>query len=187
MTAPSDGTAVELLVRLKIPDVTALTASNALRRRMGYADLLAGLQRADYYRLTVAPPTAEEAHALVRELAERTNVFVNPNKDVFEVRMPRAAGKKKAPRTADGFAVEVLVTDPADGSAEGALAALHERLGYRGRVLGLLRGTLWTLTLRTSTAEEALRVARDIAVTERIDRGLLMNPHFQECSIAVAS
>ena len=30
---------VAILVRLKIPDVTALTASNALRRSMGYSQL----------------------------------------------------------------------------------------------------------------------------------------------------
>jgi len=186
MSASSPSTAVELLVRLKIPDVTALTAANALRRRMGYAGVLGGLQRADYYRLTVAPAAPAEAQALVRELAERTNVFVNPNKDVYEVRLPRAGGGGEA-AAVDGFPVEVLVTDPADGSAEGALAALRDRLGYRDRVLALLRGTLWTLRLRTPTADEALRLAREIAVTERIDRGLLMNPHFQECSISVAS
>ena len=39
---------IELLVRLKIPDVTALTTINVLRRRMGYAEILDKLDRADY-------------------------------------------------------------------------------------------------------------------------------------------
>ena len=42
---------VELLVSLKIPDVTALTAGLALRRRMGYDDVLKELRRSDYYSL----------------------------------------------------------------------------------------------------------------------------------------
>ena len=49
---------VELVVRLKIPDVTALTAANAIRRRLGYADRLLELQRADYYRLELDVPDA---------------------------------------------------------------------------------------------------------------------------------
>ena len=40
---------IELLVTLKIPDVTALTAANTLRRRLGFAERLVGLSRADYY------------------------------------------------------------------------------------------------------------------------------------------
>jgi phosphoribosylformylglycinamidine (FGAM) synthase PurS component len=173
-------TEVELLVRLKIPDVTALTAANSLRRRMGYADQLAALRRADYYRLGLNADPPENAVALAKELAERTNLFVNPNKHVFEVRLPdetHAVGR-------DGvYQVEVLVTDPNDGSAQGALAALRGRLGYGGKVTSLLRGVLWVLSLRACDLEHARRMAEDIAVTRRIDQGLLVNPHFQQFAI----
>ena len=172
---------VELLVRLKIPDVTALTAANSLRRRMGYAEPLAGLRRADYYRLGLNVETAEEAKALATEFAERTNLFVNPNKHVFEVRLPDERGATTAENGA--YPVEVLVTDPNDGSAQGALAALRGRLGYRDRVTSLVKGVLWVLSLRACSVEDARALAEEIAVTRRIDRGLLVNPHFQQYGI----
>ena len=62
---------VSILVRLKIPDVTALTAANALRRSMGYSQLRE-LKRADYYRLELAVDSPDEAVALAKELAEKT-------------------------------------------------------------------------------------------------------------------
>lgn len=170
---------VELLVKLKIPDVTALTAAGALRRRMGFEGVLTSLARADYYRLELAVDTPEEALALARDLAENTNVFVNPNKHVYEVR----TGTQAAARDASGHQAAVLVTDPLDGSAEGALSALQGRLGYGGRVSGLLKGVLWTLELACENDEEARRLAEEIAVTRSREQGLLLNPHFQECEV----
>ena len=171
---------VELLVRLKIPDVTALTAAGALRRRMGYETQLKALKRADFYRLELDAADQEGAFALARELAEKTNVFVNPNKDVYEVRAP----SHEAVNGDDGtYMVQVLVTDPSDGSAAGALSALKGRLGYGDRVGGILKGILWTLELECDSAQQAREIARDIAVTTRRESGLLMNPHFQECEV----
>ena len=42
---------LELLVSLKIPDVTALTAASSIRRRLGYNEVLNELRRSDYYSL----------------------------------------------------------------------------------------------------------------------------------------
>lgn len=171
---------VELLVKLKIPDVTALTAANALRRRMGYEGVLTGLKRADYYRLETGDADLPAALALAAELAEQTNLFVNPNKHVYEAR----PGTREPAEARDGRCVtQVLVTDPDDGAAEGMLGALQGRLGYGGRVTGLLRGVLWTLELDCKSGEEARALAEEIAVTRTRGQGLLMNPHFQECEV----
>jgi phosphoribosylformylglycinamidine (FGAM) synthase PurS component len=172
---------IELLVRLKIPDVTALTAANSLRRRMGYADRLVELRRADYYRLGLNVTSAEEARALATELAEQTNLFVNPNKHVYELREPGASTAKSSGNGT--HEVEVLVTDPNDGSAESALAALQGRLGYGARVGSLVKGLLWVLRLKAADREAAKALAEEVALTRRIDQGLLVNPHFQQCAI----
>lgn len=171
---------VELLVKLKIPDVTALTAANALRRRMGYEGVLASLKRADYFRLEVAAPDPPAALALAAELAEQTNLFVNPNKHVYEV---RPATREPAQAREGRWVAQVLVTDAEDGAAQGMLAALQGRLGYGDRVTGLLRGVLWTLELDCDGAEQARRLAEEIAVTRTRTQGLLMNPHYQECEV----
>ena len=168
---------VGILVRLKIPDVTALTAANALRRSMGYSQLKE-LRRADYYRLELAVDTQEQALELARELAEKTNLFVNPNKHVYELWTSR----EEAPPD-KGTLAHVLVTDPHDGSAEGMLSALQGRLGYGGKVTGLTKGLLWTMVLDTDDSEEAKRLASEMAETKSLDKGLLANPHFQEFEV----
>jgi len=173
---------VELMVRLKIPDVTALTAANALRRRLGYADALKQLKRADYYRLDLAAHDADAALELGKDLAERTNLFVNPNKHIYELKVLQPRGQQVA-REDGNFVVTVLVTDPADGSGRGMLAALQGRLGYQDRVQGLLRGTLWTIVLAADDPQQARQAAEDIAVTRSQDQGLLMNPHYQQYEI----
>jgi phosphoribosylformylglycinamidine (FGAM) synthase PurS component len=167
---------VSLLVRLKIPDVTALTAANALRRSMGYHQLKS-LQRADYYGLVLNVDTPAEALELARELADKTNLFVNPNKHVYEVTVGEPGGGEEP-----GVA-HVLVTDPHDGSAESILSALQGRLGYGDRVAEVARGVLWTITLEGADAAEARRVAAEMAGTRSLSEGLLANPHFQEYEV----
>lgn len=168
---------VELVVRLKIPDVTALTAANAIRRRLGYADRLLELQRADYYRLELDVPDRAAAEALARELAEETNLFVNPNKHVFEVRFPedRAGG---APAPGEQV-VSVLVTTPDDTSGAGIAATLRGPRGYDA-VSAVETGVLWTLRLKADSPEAARAMAEEIAITRSQSQGILMNPHFQE-------
>lgn len=168
----------ELTVGLKIPDVTALTAANAIRRRLGYADTLDALDRSDYYRLELDVANRDEAERLVRELAEETNLFVNPNKHVYEVRFPE---DRDGSGDEDGtYAVSVLVTSPDDSTGEGILSALQGRLGYGDRVRSVETGVLWVMHLRADGADEALAMAEDITVTRSQSKGLLMNPHFQE-------
>lgn len=169
---------VELTVELKIPDVTALTAASALRRRLGYGDVLMELHRADYYRLSLAADSEQQALELAEELAENTNLFVNPNKHRYQV----AAGVHNAATVAgDGvWTVKVLVSAPESGAGEAILSALQGRLGYRDQVSAVVAGDLWTLVLQADSKEQAEAIAQEIAVTESRGEGLLLNPHYQE-------
>ncbi len=169
--------AVELLVTLKIPDVSALTAANALRRRMGYGDVLKELTRADYYRLELNVEDEAQARALADEIAEQTSLFVNPNKNTYQV---RTAGETPNPRQEDGlWVIDILVTDIEGAAAPDLTEALRKRLGYGETVVEVQRGILWSLKLDCAGPEEAKRLAEEIAVTRSRDRGLLVNPHFQ--------
>ncbi|MGD9496824.1 MAG: hypothetical protein AB7Y46_11030 [Armatimonadota bacterium] len=170
----------ELVVALKIPDVTALTAANAIRRRLGYEHTLKVLKRADYYRLELDLPDRAAAERLVREIAENTNLFVNPNKHVYKVRFPEDRG---AARTGDGeYVVSVLVTNPDDSSGAQIAASLQSHHGYP-QVQGVETGVLWTLHLLADSQEQALAMAEDITVTRSQSKGILMNPHFQEYTL----
>ena len=173
---------IELLVTLKIPDVTALTAANTLRRRMGYAERLVGLRRADYYRLEVEGESEEAARELVTELAQRTNHFVNPNKHIFITRL--AEPRVQPPAMDTGYQVEVLITDAAsDRSGDIEQAMGHDPLAA-GKVRAVHTGVLWTLALKAESPQQALAWARDIAVTRSRAQGLLANPHFQSVQVS---
>ncbi|MCD6360328.1 MAG: phosphoribosylformylglycinamidine synthase subunit PurS [Armatimonadetes bacterium] len=172
---------VELLVTLKIPDVTALTAANAIRRRLGYADTLAELRRADYYCLDLDVDDPDAALEMVRDMAERTNLFVNPNKHAFTVCLLDERGR--AVEDNGTYTVNVLVTDPADASPAGILKSLQEMAAYGDKVQSVRRGVLWTMRLVADSEERAIAMAEDITVTRSQDQGLLMNPHFQDYEI----
>jgi phosphoribosylformylglycinamidine (FGAM) synthase PurS component len=173
---------IELFVRLKIPDVVAITARTTLQRRMGYGETLKALRREDFWKITVEASSLAAAKRLAVELAEKTSVFVNPNKHAysFEVRQAGAHDRSKAPTSRDGlWDVRVLVTADDDAEASLTLDTLQNRLGYGDAVRNVERGTLWTLTLAAESADAARGIAEDITVTRRVDAGLLANPHFQ--------
>ena len=177
---------IELFVRLKIPDVVAITARTTLQRRMGYGEALKGLKREDFWKISVDVPSREDAERLAVELAEKTSVFVNPNKDAytFDVLESGAHETGKAPTKRDGaWDVRVLVTSDDDAEASLTLDALQNRLGYGATIRNVERGTLWTLTLVARGAKAARRIAEEITVTRRVDQGLLVNPHYQGYAI----
>lgn len=164
---------VELTVWLKIPDVTSITARRTLQGAMGYGAALGELERADWWRLDMDVADEAAALALGRELAEQTNVFVNPNKHKFGV---AAAACTRSPRHGL-LPVGILTGFRDDAKAALALGALQGRLGYGDRVRGLELGTLWTFWLRTTDAAEARRLAERMTLTADRHSGLLVNPH----------
>jgi phosphoribosylformylglycinamidine (FGAM) synthase PurS component len=176
---------VELTVELKIPDLTALTAGSALRRRMAYGDALVELRRADYYRLSLNAETETEAVKLVEKLAEDTNLFVNPNKHRYEV---HAGVHNSTVEDAEGtYAVSVLITDTNGGGGAGILEALQGRLGYGDKVAEVLAGNLWVLVVKAESREQAEAIAEAATVTRSREAGLLLNPHYQDYEMWVAS
>jgi phosphoribosylformylglycinamidine (FGAM) synthase PurS component len=176
---------IELFVKLKIPDVTAGTARNTLQRRLGYADVLRDLQREDYWALTVEAESEDAARAFGVELAERTNVFVNPNKHTYRlnVRSSQESEEREVSSSplpsGEPIPVRVLTGFLGDASASLTQDALQGRLGYGQVIQGVERGTLWTLTLNADTPDQARQWAEEMVVTRGGQEGLLVNPHSQ--------
>ncbi|MFQ5808964.1 MAG: hypothetical protein ACE5JM_05025, partial [Armatimonadota bacterium] len=133
----------------------------------------------------------EDALSLATDLAENTNLFVNPNKHSYSVavvpRELRAAaateGSGRSAASGEPYEVRVLITSPDDAGGETTCQALQGRLGYGDKVADVRRGTLWILTINAADAAEARRIAEQMTITRRIDEGLLLNPHYQECEI----
>ena len=77
-----------------------------------------------------------------------------------------------------GYLAEVVVEDE-DSSARESVA-LKLQSGLSGTSVSCLnRATLWWLALCVDTQKDADTLAREITVTKRRDRGLLMNPNYQ--------
>jgi hypothetical protein len=76
------------------------------------------------------------------------------------------------------FRTEVLVED-LDPSVKGSLARKLEVELSTAPVAVATLGISWHMALRAGTGEEARAVTEEIAVTEKRDRGLLLNPNYQ--------
>lgn len=183
---------LKLLVKLKIPDVTAVTAKNTLQRRMGYKDILRDLRREDYWKIKVEAKNEKEVRRLGVELAEKANIFVNPNKHTYRLevggqRSEDRRQKQDARRQRLGedklYPVRVLVSYLEDGTAHLICDTLQNRLRYGKRILEVQRGTIWTLIIRAENKRVARQIAQEITLTKDRKKGLLVNPHFQKYQI----
>jgi len=151
---------IEMLVRLVIPDTTAITAFHTLER-MGFSGLKK-LRREDYYKFRAR---SSDFRKISKRLGN-TDILVNANKNRFETIQD---GKKPEPKENE---IRILVQDT-DSRDEGMLSVLRNRLGLK-ELEGMERGVLWTLTLDTEDRE---KTANEIA--ERF----LANKHYQEYRI----
>ena len=161
---------VELMVGMIIPDTTAITAFHTLER-MGFSSLKQ-LTREDYYSFSVTGNDFDRFSGRIGKV----DVLVNANKNRF------ATKRQEVPFTApdDGFFRTVLLVQSIDPDAAGLLSTLKERLGFRD-IESMERGVLWTLGLEAGSAEEAMRITKDVA--ER----LLVNRHYQRYRISQAN
>ncbi|MCK4548360.1 MAG: hypothetical protein KAW17_13070 [Candidatus Eisenbacteria sp.] len=167
-------TKIALVVRLKVPDTTALSAEDVLRRKMGYGDRLGRLRREDWWLFEVDTGDGARARARVGEWARRCTSLVNPNKHRARVELPRE-------KSGSGSGVRVLVRDRDDVRARSMLAFLRYSLGASD-LLSLRSGTLWTV--EPGAGEKDPRsLAEGIAATRSRRRGLLANPHAQTFEI----
>jgi hypothetical protein len=76
------------------------------------------------------------------------------------------------------FRTEVVVED-LDPSVKGGLSQKLENELSTGPVVVTTLGTLWHLALRAKSRDEAEALTREIVVTQKRDRGFLLNPNYQ--------
>ena len=157
-----------LMVRrwLKVVDPTAITARETLQRALAYGRAMEAVHRSEVLLLQWG---GKGSRGPVEALANKTNLFYNPNKHFVEF----AQGSEQLSPPGN---VWVLVATPGDGAS---LAATVKRRSLLQFPIDLAcRGTLWALTI---DADESARrkMAEEIATTEARHRGLLGNPHFQ--------
>lgn len=172
---------VVLRVRLKVPDTTALSALDVLRRKMGYGDKITEIAREDWWLFEVTSREAADASDMVREWAGRCTALVNPNKhraaiDAVTQWPPRGDHARTKSRR-----IKILVRDREDVRAESMFGFLREALSI-SNLVSLESGTLWTLEPGPGVTD-GLALASEIAATRSRTCGLLGNPHSQTVEV----
>ncbi len=159
-----------ILVESRGVDLTAITAFETLKGRLGYVGSLSGLARSELWGLWCGARGASLVD-LGRRLAEGTSVFVNPNKHRWRV-WTEGAGEAVA---SEGGAW-ILIWDSEETEGRRALAELRGA-GFGAEVTRVSKATLWRLSFKEDAVRKGISVAEEIAVAIRRDRGLLANPH----------
>lgn len=150
----------ELIVRLIIPDNTAVTAFYTLEK-MGHK--LKGLKRENYYKFYVDGNEKE----FIKKIG-KVDILVNYNKNSYTIKKPNEKFEDN-----NFINIRILVKN-IDDNAFSLLSTLKERLGFKN-IKKIEKGVLWTLSF--DSAENAKNQ------TEEIAKNLLVNENYQEYSI----
>ncbi|HJN57111.1 MAG: hypothetical protein QF436_02440 [Candidatus Woesearchaeota archaeon] len=153
-------TAVELIVGLKVPDNTAITAFNTLQN-IGYKQLKK-LEKCDYYKFHIT----EDADKF-RERISKTDILINANKHKFSF----SIGNNQD--TGENYKKVNILVQELD-NPEALLTTLRERLGFN-EITKLEKGILWALSFDKNA--DAKNTAKDIA------KNLLMNENYQKFKV----
>ena len=169
-----------LLTRLKITDLTVLTALEAGRRMLPEGYALEGMVREE---VTLFEPE-QGADASVFETAlletiESSNFFVNPNKERYRF---LTSGERGERWTAPDGTWGIVTRTRGETRDEGLIARLRREHPLDG-LASIRRGRIWWLMTRGPAGEPATAICYEqLGPLQGPSRGLLVNPH-AECSM----
>jgi hypothetical protein len=173
-----------LLTRLKITDLSALTALEAGRRMLPEGLSLERVVREELFLFEPAPgadPAAFETK--LHEAIETSNFFVNPNKERFRFLASREKGERWSPPEG---AWGILARPRGDTRDEGLKARLSREHPLPG-LAAIRRARAWWLWTKGPRGDSAVAEAKErLGPLLGPSRGLLVNPH-AEASITIAA
>src|SRR3989338_6053479 len=142
---------IEMIVSLKVPDTTAITALQTLQK-IGFSKIK-DVKRADYYKFFI-----EGNEEKFKNQICRVDILVNANKHSYSFSMPRGN-------------VSILVKNINDAGT-GLLSTLKKRLGLTN-IKKIEKGTLWILDINADYNELnkiAEKAARELFVNENYQK-----------------
>src|SRR3989338_1144225 len=128
---------IEMIVSLKVPDTTAITALQTLQR-IGL-DKIKDVKRADYYKFLI-----EEDEEKFKSQICKADILVNANKHSYAFSIPKDNN------------VKILVKN-INGNSDGLLATLKNRLGFDS-IKKAEKAVLWSLSI-DADEKEARKIA----------------------------
>ena len=149
---------VEMVVSLKVPDTTAITALQTLNK-MGFSDI-SSLKRSDYYRFFIEGDTEK-----FRQKISKTDIVVNANKHFCEFSIPKNSGDSK-----------LILVKNSDDNNSGLLSTLKDRLGF-SELKKIEKFVIWNLEFKAKHKTQSEKTA------EKAAKELLVNENYQEYKI----
>lgn len=146
---------IEMVVSLKVPDTTAITALQTLQK-IGF-NKIKEVKREDYYKFEV-----EGDEEKFKNQISKVDILVNANKHLYDFSIKKDAS------------VKILVKN-IDDDGSGVLSTLKNRLGFKS-IKKVEKATLWGLTVDADEKE-----ARNIAAKSA--KELLVNENYQEYNL----
>ena len=146
---------VEMVVSLKVPDTTAITALQTLQK-IGF-NKIRNVARSDYYKFSI-----EGNEKKFKSQICKVDILVNANKHSYAFSISKDQN------------VKILVKNINDDGS-GLLSTLKNRLGFKS-IKKIEKATLWSLSIDAD--EKETRKIANKAATE-----LLVNEHYQEYKI----
>ena len=142
---------IELIVSLKVPDTTAITALQTLQK-IGF-NRIKNIKRDDYYKFLI-----ENDENNFKNKICKVDILVNANKHSYAFSIKKENN------------VKILVKNINDDGS-GILSTLKNRLGFKN-IKKVEKGTLWSLTI-DADENEAKKIA------EKAAKELLVNENYQ--------
>ena len=147
---------IEMIVSLKVPDTTAITALQTLQK-IGFGKIK-DIKRADYYKFSVENDTEK-----FKEKICKVDILVNANKHSYDFSISKDSN------------VKVLVKN-INGEESSILSTLKNRLGFKN-IKKVEKAVLWSLSI-DAEQKDAIKIAENAA------RELLVNENYQEFTIS---
>ncbi|MBS3114422.1 phosphoribosylformylglycinamidine synthase subunit PurS [Candidatus Woesearchaeota archaeon] len=146
---------VEMIVSLKVPDTTAITALQTLQK-IGF-NKIKSVKREDDYKFLI-----EGDDKNFKDKICKVDILVNANKHSYEFSISKEND------------IKILVKNIND-DVSGLLSTLKNRLGFKN-IKKVEKAILWSLTIEAEEKE-----AKEIA--DKAAKELLVNEHYQEYEI----
>lgn len=174
-----------LLTRLKITDLTALTALEAGRRMLPEGRVIERLTREEV--VLFEPETGADSAAFetkLREVVESSNFFVNPNKERHRFLAASERGASWAPHAGSWGILARSLDDTADVGLLHRLSREHPLPG----LAAIRRARVWWLWTKGPNGDPAASDFYEwLGPLVGPKRGLLVNPHAESSRLIAAA
>ena len=143
---------IEMVVSLKVPDTTAITALQTLQN-IGFKKIV-NVFRSDYYKFLI-----DSDENQLKNKISKVDILVNANKHACSFSIDKKNG------------ISILVKNINDDGS-GLLSTLNNRLGFKN-INKAEKAVLWGLSI-DAEGKEAMKIA------EKAAKELLVNENYQE-------